>query len=71
MALRKKENMISNRFGIEVINGSQLVFRIWNFNSLRKLSQIKDPDGKNHPELYELTVWQIFRNVQYRWDLNN
>jgi len=48
-----------NLFGIQVISAKQRCFRVWNFDE----AKIRDPN---------LTLWQVFDNVRYRFDeLNN
>jgi len=42
-------------FGIQIISAKMRMFRIWNFRECKS----------------DISVWQIFRNVQYRWELNN
>jgi len=53
--MEKNNKELRNLFSIEVINGRTGTFRVWNYGELKK----------------DISIWQIFRNIQYRWDLNN
>lgn len=48
-----------SRFGIQIINVRTMTFRVWNYEQL-------DPEWGN------LSIWEIFRNIQYATgELNN
>jgi len=42
-------------FSIEVINARTKTYRVWNYHEVKHI----------------ISIWNIFRNIQYRWELNN